>query len=81
GATRFGSGWAWIVVKDGKLDILSTANQDSPLMDGSGTPIYGIDVWEHAYYLNYQNRRPDYLAAASQVVNWNEVNRRFLEAK
>ncbi|MGY8825287.1 MAG: superoxide dismutase [Candidatus Latescibacterota bacterium] len=81
GATRFGSGWAWIVVKDGKLDIISTANQDSPLMDGSGTPIYGIDVWEHAYYLNYQNRRPDYLAAASQVVNWNEVNRRFLEAK
>ena len=61
--TRFGSGWAWVVVKDGKLDILSTANQDNPLMTGDGVPILGIDVWEHAYYLNYQNRRPDYIEA------------------
>ena len=77
---RFGSGWAWVVVKDGKLDILSTANQDNPLMDGSGVPILGIDVWEHAYYLNYQNRRPDYIAAWIETINWNEVNRRFAEA-
>ena len=77
---RFGSGWAWVVVKDGELDILSTANQDNPLMDGSGVPILGIDVWEHAYYLNYQNRRPDYIAAWTDIVNWNEVNRRFAEA-
>ena len=77
---RFGSGWAWVVVKDGELDILSTANQDNPLMDGSGVPILGIDVWEHAYYLNYQNRRPDYIAAWIETVNWNEVNRRFAEA-
>ena len=77
---RFGSGWAWGVVKDGELDILSTANQDNPLMDGSGVPILGIDVWEHAYYLNYQNRRPDYIAAWIDAVNWNEVNRRFAEA-
>ena len=77
---RFGSGWAWVVVKDGKLDILSTANQDNPLMDGSGVPILGIDVWEHAYYLNYQNRRPDYIAAWIETVNWNEVNRRFAAA-
>lgn len=77
---RFGSGWAWVVVKDGELDILSTANQDNPLMDGSGAPILGIDVWEHAYYLNYQNRRPDYIAAWTDIVNWNEVNRRFAEA-
>ena len=77
---RFGSGWAWVVVKDGKLDILSTANQDNPRMDGSGVPILGIDVWEHAYYLNYQNRRPDYIAAWIETVNWNEVNRRFAEA-
>jgi len=77
---RFGSGWAWVVVKDGELDILSTANQDNPLMDGSGVPILGIDVWEHAYYLNYQNRRPDYIAAWIEAVNWNEVNRRFAEA-
>lgn len=77
---RFGSGWAWVVVKDGKLDILSTANQDNPLMDGSGVPILGIDVWEHAYYLNYQNRRPDYIAAWIETVNWNEVNRRFVAA-
>jgi Fe-Mn family superoxide dismutase len=79
--TRFGSGWAWLVVKDGKLDILSTANQDNPLMTGDGTPILGVDVWEHAYYLNYQNRRPDYLGAWSEVINWNEVNRRFAAAK
>jgi Fe-Mn family superoxide dismutase len=78
--TRFGSGWAWVVVKDGKLDILSTANQDNPLMTGDGVPIIGIDVWEHAYYLNYQNRRPDYIAAWIETVNWNEVNRRFAEA-
>ena len=78
--TRFGSGWAWVVVKDRKLNILSTANQDNPLMTGEGTPIIGIDVWEHAYYLNYQNRRPDYIAAWSSLVNWNEVNRRFSAA-
>ncbi|MXW79828.1 MAG: superoxide dismutase [Gemmatimonadetes bacterium] len=77
---RFGSGWAWVIVKDGGLDILSTANQDNPLMDGSGVPILGIDVWEHAYYLNYQNRRPDYIAAWIETVSWNEVNRRFAEA-
>ena len=77
---RFGSGWAWVVVKDGKLDILSTANQDNPLMDGSGVPILGIDVWEHAYYLKYQNLRPDYIAAWTETINWNEVNRRFAEA-
>ena len=77
---RFGSGWAWVVVKDGKLDILSTANQDNPLMTGDGVPILGIDVWEHAYYLNYQNRRPDYIEAWTKVINWNEVNRRFAEA-
>ncbi len=78
--TRFGSGWAWVVVKDGKLDILSTANQDNPLMTGDGVPILGIDVWEHAYYLNYQNRRPDYIAAWTDIINWNEVNRRFAAA-
>ena len=77
---RFGSGWAWLVVKDGELDILSTANQDNPLMTGDGVPILGIDVWEHAYYLNYQNRRPDYIVAWIETVNWNEVNRRFAEA-
>ena len=80
GATRFGSGWAWLVVKDGKLAVLSTPNQDSPLMDGSGTPVLGLDVWEHAYYLNYQNRRPDYIAAWWNVVNWDEVARRFAAA-
>ena len=78
--TRFGSGWAWVVVKDGKLDILSTANQDNPLMTGEGTPILGLDVWEHAYYLNYQNRRPDYIEAWGEIINFNEVNRRFDEA-
>ena len=81
GTTRFGSGWAWLVVKGGKLEVLSTPNQDSPLMDGSGTPILALDVWEHAYYLNYQNRRPDYIAAFWNVVNWAEVARRFQAAK
>jgi Fe-Mn family superoxide dismutase len=81
GATRFGSGWAWLVVKDGKLAVTSTPNQDSPLMDGSGVPILGLDVWEHAYYLHYQNRRPDYIAAWWNVVNWDEVARRYAAAK
>ncbi len=76
---RFGSGWAWLVVRDGILAIESTANQDSPLMEGR-TPILGLDVWEHAYYLNYQNRRADYIAAFFNVVNWTEVARRFAEA-
>ncbi len=83
--TRFGSGWAWLVVKDGKLAVCSTANQDNPLMTaafggGQGTPILGLDVWEHAYYLKYQNRRPDYIAAFWNVVNWDEVSRRFADA-
>ena len=78
--TRFGSGWAWLVVKDGKLAIESTANQDSPLMEGK-TPILGLDVWEHAYYLNYQNRRPDYITAFWNVVNWAEVTKRYSAAK
>lgn len=73
GATRFGSGWAWLVVKDGKVAVTSTPNQDNPLMDGSGTPILGCDVWEHAYYLKYQNKRPDYMAAWWNVVNWTAV--------
>jgi Fe-Mn family superoxide dismutase len=76
GTTRFGSGWAWLVWANGKLEVMSTANQDSPLMDGK-TPIMGVDVWEHAYYLKYQNRRPDYLAAWWNVVNWAEVGKRF----
>jgi len=83
-ATRFGSGWAWLIVVDGKLVVSSSPNQDNPLMDISdvkGTPILAIDVWEHAYYLNYQNRRPDYIAAFWNVVNWDEVARRFKEAK
>jgi len=75
-ANRFGSGWAWLVVKDGNLAVESTPNQDSPLMEGK-TPILGLDVWEHAYYLHYQNRRPDYIAAWWNLVNWDEVARRF----
>ena len=79
--TRFGSGWAWLVVGgQGKLEVVSTPNQDNPLTDGKN-PILGLDVWEHAYYLNYQNRRPDYVSAFWNVVNWEEVNRRFKEAK
>lgn len=74
GATRFGSGWAWVVVSGGKLEVMSTPNQDNPLMEGKKA-ILGVDVWEHAYYLKYQNRRPDYLAAWWSVVNWEEVNR------
>ncbi|MCB0344976.1 MAG: superoxide dismutase [Bdellovibrionales bacterium] len=75
-ATRFGSGWAWLCVQNGKLIVESTANQDSPLMAGK-TPILGLDVWEHAYYLNYQNRRPDYISAFFSVISWDEVGRRF----
>jgi len=80
GATRFGSGWAWLIVKDGKLEVTSTPNQDNPLMDVAevkGTPVLGIDVWEHAYYLKYQNKRPDYLKAIWNVVNWAEVAKRY----
>lgn len=80
GATRFGSGWAWLIVKDGKLEISSTPNQDNPLMDVAevkGTPVLGIDVWEHAYYLKYQNRRPEYLKAFWNVVNWDAVNKNY----
>ena len=83
-ATQFGSGWAWLVVNNGKLEVCSTPNQDNPLMDVrdcSGTPILGLDVWEHAYYLNYQNRRPDYIEAFFNVINWDEVARRYAEAK
>jgi Fe-Mn family superoxide dismutase len=81
GATRFGSGWAWLVVKpNGSLDVYSTANQDSPYMQGD-TPILGMDVWEHAYYLNYQNRRPDYIKAFWNVINWNAVADNFAAAK
>ncbi len=84
GATRFGSGWAWLIVDaNGKLAVTSTPNQDNPLMpvaEMQGTPIFGIDVWEHAYYLKYQNKRPDYLAAIWNVVNWDEVARRYESA-
>tara|TARA_Y100001978_G_scaffold193450_1_gene199549 strand:+ start:145 stop:750 length:606 start_codon:yes stop_codon:yes gene_type:complete len=79
-ATRFGSGWAWVCVKDGKLQVCSSANQDNPLMPGvgcGGTPIMGLDVWEHAYYLNYQNRRPDYIAAFFNVIDWDAVAQRY----
>lgn len=84
GAKRFGSGWAWLIVKDGKLEVTSTPNQDNPLMDVAevkGTPILGVDVWEHAYYLKYQNKRPEYLKAFWNVVNWNKVAENFEAAK
>jgi Fe-Mn family superoxide dismutase len=87
GVGRFGSGWAWLCVSSKGLEICSTANQDNPLMDIEGArgcggqPILGVDVWEHAYYLNYQNRRPDYLTAFFNVINWNEVAKRFAAAK
>ena len=79
-ATRFGSGWAWLIVKGGNVAVTSTPNQDSPIMDGSGIPILGLDVWEHAYYLNYQNRRPDYVDAWWNVVDWDAVAQRFQDA-
>lgn len=79
-ATRFGSGWAWLVVNNGQLEVTSTPNQDTPLMEGK-TPILGLDVWEHAYYLNYQNRRPDYIGAFWNVINWEEVSKRYNAAK
>lgn len=84
GMTRFGSGWAWLLVKDGKLEVSSTPNQDNPLMDVAevkGTPVLGVDVWEHAYYLKYQNRRAEYLSAFWNAINWNKVNERFEKAK
>ncbi len=84
-ATRFGSGWAWLCVHEGgKVEVCSTPNQDNPLMPEmgcSGTPVLGLDVWEHAYYLNYQNRRPDYINAFFNVINWDEVNRRYAAGK
>ena len=82
-ATRFGSGWAWLCVKDGKLELCSSANQDNPLMPSigcGGNPILGLDVWEHAYYLNYQNRRPDYINAFFNVINWGVVSEKFNQA-
>ncbi|KAB7670045.1 superoxide dismutase [Bacillus sp. B1-b2] len=78
--TRFGSGWAWLVVNNGEIEVTSTPNQDSPLMEGK-TPILGLDVWEHAYYLNYQNRRPEYINAFFNVINWEEVGKRYSAAK
>ncbi|HNP21467.1 MAG TPA: superoxide dismutase [Panacibacter sp.] len=84
GVGRFGSGWVWLIVKDGKLEISSTPNQDNPLMDVAevkGAPILGVDVWEHAYYLKYQNRRPDYLGAIWDVINWSKVAERYAAAK
>ncbi len=84
GATQFGSGWAWLCVKNGKLEVCATANQDNPLMPGigcEGMPILGLDVWEHAYYLNYQNRRPDYINAFFNVVNWDAVAKKYADAK
>ncbi|MGD6815454.1 superoxide dismutase [Metabacillus sp. 113a] len=78
--TRFGSGWAWLVVHNGELEVTSTPNQDSPIMEGK-TPVLGLDVWEHAYYLNYQNRRPDYIKSFWNVVNWDEVSKRYESAK
>ncbi|MBD7906827.1 superoxide dismutase SodA [Sporosarcina gallistercoris] len=78
--TRFGSGWAWLVLDNGELSVMSTPNQDSPLMEGK-TPLLGLDVWEHAYYLNYQNRRPDYISAFWNVVNWDEVQKHYTENK
>lgn len=84
GATRFGSGWAWLCVKEGKLCVCSTPNQDNPLMDIAdckGTPILGMDVWEHAYYLHYQNRRPDYMTAFFNIINWTKVSELYAAAK
>ena len=83
-ASRFGSGWAWLCVKNGELEVCSSANQDNPLMPMigcGGTPILGIDVWEHAYYLNYQNRRPDYISAFFEIINWGVVSEKFDQAK
>lgn len=83
-ATRFGSGWAWLIVKDGKLEVTSTPNQDNPLMDVAevkGTPVLGVDVWEHAYYLKYKNLRPDYLTAIWNVINWDKVAEHYAAAK
>jgi superoxide dismutase, Fe-Mn family len=80
GVGRFGSGWAWLVVNNGELEITSTPNQDTPISDGK-TPVLGVDVWEHAYYLKYQNKRPDYLEAFFNVINWDEVAKRYKNAK